>query len=693
MGGDKTVERYVQLRETLNQKGTVIPLADYLDDDKLDDIISKRPGSDWYTSLYTYDKSAKELFDEKGSIAGYNGPASSNSLFFDFDCKEDPEKAKQDTIQLCGRLISKGVVAENVSIHFSGNKGFHLELLTDREFSPDDMKNICKGLTEGLNTFDSQIYNTTRIVRINNTRHQSTKLYKIEIEPAELKDLSIVDIKARAKKTVNLDREVVPVADASFVEDFKVVKPVVVDSFDGDSGSTDTIDFSKCPATMPRCLFAMSLGHMAPGSRSRLFFRLAAYYRGQGMDKEANFGALKGVARLNARIYPDADPIDKEEIWNQHIATTYGPNAKYSVGGYGTAEDNEFVEEYCESLNSDRKCVLHAKNTKTKTVMRVDEISSDFSRFAVNFDKNIVKTGIKFIDEHMKITVGTTTLLVGAPGSGKTTVCLNIMENANKNGLNTMFFSLDMHKTLIYLKLAQKLTDYSQDAILEIYKNQEFSKIDEIKDKIASTYDRTFFDFSGTLTLEQMVDKIQETERANGVKIKFVVVDYASRISGPHADTYANARHNALMSKTAADDTDTAFIILSQVSRATGDGSSPLRTKRAAKESGDWEESATNVITIWRPFMGMDGKTIDVKVKDDDGEDVEHQVDIKDNVIRLFMAKNRMGPELEQALSWNGARGIVRDVHPDKLEEYEDPNNPEGVAREKAVLRAKFAKN
>jgi len=223
------------------------------------------------------------------------------------------------------------------------------------------------------------------------------------------------------------------------------------------------------------------------------------------------------------------------------------------------------------------------------------------------------------------------------------------METVNDSDQFTMFFSLDMNKNLVYLKLAQKLTPYGQDEILGFYKNKNTPKIEEIKKAIAVKYKNTFFDFSATLTIEQMRDKVLSLEERNNCKIKLVLVDYASRVTGQYSDTYANAKYNALKSTEVAVDTDAAWIWISQVSRISGNGATPLRTKRVAKDSSDWEESSTNLITMWRPFMG--------NPEDDD-------------VCRLFLAKNRLGVEKEEVLHWDGAKGVIKDMTPRELLDY-----------------------
>ena len=46
-----------------------------------------------------------------------------------------------------------------------------------------------------LTTLDTVIYNTTRLYRISNTKNPKSGLYKIELEPADLEECSVEQIK------------------------------------------------------------------------------------------------------------------------------------------------------------------------------------------------------------------------------------------------------------------------------------------------------------------------------------------------------------------------------------------------------------------------------------------------------------------------------------------------------------------
>ena len=682
---------YIRLNETVKNKGELLTVEECRKE--LPARIRRNPQTDFYTSLFRFPVEAFNHFKKnKGSISGYTGPAHAPFLFFDFD-SENRVQAKADVDTLLSKIketLSINDIDNNVHIFFSGNKGFHAYLYTEEQYSPEDMKQICSDLADGLESFDSQIYNTTRLVRVKNTVHQKSGLYKIGIQASKFKDLDIPTIEEMSKDSKNSYKGVIEKVSVKHL--IRVVETVATDvvnstSLDGVKG-LDIVDFKKVPRDYPRCMYGLLQGIMVPGrgERSRIYLRLAAFLRNQGFDKDQAHNLLKATARKNKQLYPDSELFTKQEIYNTAINSAYLDSEKtYSKGNWGVdpdGDDGQLLKSYCDVIGkvTDRKCCLHQKSKKA-SVIQIDQVFDSFSNFAKNIDQNRVATGIKFLDDNCKILKGSVNLLVGGSGVGKTSLNLQIMENANKSNINTMFFSMDMHRDMVYLKLAQRFSNFTQDEILNMLKTTEGKKkLNEIREVIKSEYNRTYFDFSSTLTLESMRDKIHHVEETTGNKIGFVVVDYASRISGPFSDIHANANHNALLSRQIADETDAAWLYICQISRQNGSGSTPLRSKRIAKDSSGWEEVAAILIGIWRSYMGMEGRA-----NPEGGE-------FSDDIIRMCIAKNRMGSEVEEPLWWNGAKGLIKSMTPQQLDEYSQYREKDEALAQK-ILKGTYGRS
>jgi KaiC/GvpD/RAD55 family RecA-like ATPase len=661
------VERYVRLQSTVASKGTLIKQSEFEDLAKLKLVLSKEPNLDWYTSVFSYGEEAKAYFEANGySIKGYTGIGLANKLIFDFDSEENLGQARLDTIEILKRLKNEGIdVQASALIFWSGAKGFHVEVPIKSPLLNEELKDICTNLSKGLTTFDPVIYNITRLIRIVNTKHQVTGLYKIPFTPNEFIKLTIEQIKELAKQPKEVSYTLKVVEDTRFLNKYKIVtKPkfVLVNS-PGDSmingiKGLDAIDFHKCPKSLPRCIYALEKGVMVPGERNNVLLRLAAYYRNQGKEKELAYRTLKGVVELNARLYPNAKPINKDEIWNTVINSTYSAQKFSRPNNIGTKKDNDLLKKYCESINSPVGCSLH--NDKLQATINVEQLSEKFSEFAKSLNQNTIKTGIKFLDSYVRFAPGTFSILAGAPGCSKTSIVLNILHNINRNKDHTLFFSLDMGQELLYFKMAKLVTNYSEIDILNAFESNN-----NLKNKILQTINNEFkyteFDFNGSLNSEDLFNKFNEVEQNKGCKIKLSIIDYAQCLRGTGTDDYSSANKNALAAKDIAKRTNSAWLYVSQIARHMGTGQTPLRTKRVSKESSSWEDNASIILTMWRPFLGLDQQ---------------------DDVLRLFIAKNRMGRELEQVLGWNGEKGKVWDLTDNDRKWYEENKAP----HEKAVL-------
>lgn len=680
---------FVRINKTLEDKGIVLSRLEaeqfYLE------TIQKQNKLDWYQSLFVFGPEAKEHFDTKGgSLAGYNGPAYTNNIVFDLD-NNDLEKAREDVCKLLSRLakdigLGREGINKHVRVYFSGNKGFHVFIKTSRQFSPEELKEYCRAIAGDLTSFDAKIYNTTRCFRVANTLNPKSGLYKIPISLDLTKDKDgVAKIKELAKVAQFVKDLTEPLQDLTLIDNYVKIKQdikrksVVVDEdvkeINGIRG-LNTVDFKKGKG-VPKCIYALSQGVMVPGKgqRHEVFLHLGNYYRNQGHNPVVVEGILKGIAKLNFKLYPEHAEFSDYEIKNSILKMVFSDEEKLNVGGWGVSPENEIFASYCKALPNGDKCPIHTKQNK-RSIVTITDMAKDFTGFAANFEDSIVKTGIEFIDKHVNIAIGTTNIVVGASGTGKTSAVLSMLEKANEEKQGSVFFSLDMSKSLLYLKLAQRHTKLDQETIFTAFKTHDIKKISFIQDAINDKYKHTFFDFSGALTLQDMQQRIDLLEQENSKKMKIVVVDYASRMKGPYSDSNTNEAYNALLSKDIADETQAAWIILAQISRANGDGSTPLRSKRVIKATSAWEESASCILNIWRPFLGLHNV-----------HDAVNDVTFYDKYMRVYISKNRIGEEKEGVLHWEGKGGIVRDLTAEEQELFDIEERP----KEKLVAAYRYA--
>ena len=162
-----------------------------------------------YISLFPFDASIKDYVLQNGSISGFKGKHYLPYILFDIDIDGDLDGAKQSTIQLINELGKKGIKSDELYIFFSGNKGFHVAL-TDKiygkiepsETIAEQVKNwviINFGHIPGI---DSVIYEPHRLIRISNSLHPKSGLYKIPLTYSELCSDDILEL-AKDSRTIN----------------------------------------------------------------------------------------------------------------------------------------------------------------------------------------------------------------------------------------------------------------------------------------------------------------------------------------------------------------------------------------------------------------------------------------------------------------------------------------------------------
>lgn len=149
-------------------------------------------------SILAHMESKKTKGNPKGTNEGFEGLLFCDKLIIDLDggtIADDIEMAKRDVRTLANRLYTKyRVPVDDISIYFSGQKGFHLEMSAEHfggfPASPETpyiIKRTVKQLAGDLQTVDLGIYAVNKFIRLPNSRHESSELYKVLLRSDELK--------------------------------------------------------------------------------------------------------------------------------------------------------------------------------------------------------------------------------------------------------------------------------------------------------------------------------------------------------------------------------------------------------------------------------------------------------------------------------------------------------------------------
>lgn len=624
--------KYYRLTDGLNRVGTLIPETENpynLIDDQ---------DKDWYLSLYKYDENQKAQAENEqdGSIRGITD-VTTNKLVFDFDFEDNVELARKDAIETVERLKEKGINEDNMHISFSGGKGFSIIVNHNEELTPDEHKAIAKEIAGDLKTFDTSVYNASRIFRLDYTKHNKTGLYKTPLSIKQFKNLTVDTIKKTAQKKRKPNILVESIELPELIKELKVVKkkPTPKES----TLIPNTLDFSKKPYYLTDVKYALHKGYIPPGKGNVGMMILASTYKHVGFDKTDAYHMLKGVNEKRAEIY-NIEMRPNDEIWNEVINYVYSPSWK---GGTYDGE-TDLIKDTCTTFGISEK----------SAVVSIDQVRYRFLEFAENINKNVIKTGIKDLDETIMITTGMMVGILAAPSAGKTSLATKIVENISKNDQNVLFLSLDMHDNLLYSRLLQRVSGINIEKKLrskiESDKNYDpeysFTKDDELSnafDKVDELYGNVDFDFTRGCTIESIEENIRMNKAKHGNNLKMVVVDYLEKVRGPFSDATANSGYVASRLSDLASTYDVALILLLQPQKSAGDPSEELLSMRKVKGASVIEQDCRVILTLWRP-----------------GFNPKNSQD--DNYASIAVVKNNMGPVTQIDFGWDGLKGEFKSL-------------------------------
>jgi len=174
-----------------------------------------------YTSVFSFEKDVIDYANDnistrtgKPSIAGYVGKHTIRNLWIDVDCsssediKENIKTSAEISKVVIERLMKNyGVSKDGILVLFSGNKGFHLGIPSNKfgaydyytEYSNKIAKNMVKIICSDISNIDYKVYDISRIFRMPFSKHQTSGLYKTPVSIDTLMTLDIDTILENAK--------------------------------------------------------------------------------------------------------------------------------------------------------------------------------------------------------------------------------------------------------------------------------------------------------------------------------------------------------------------------------------------------------------------------------------------------------------------------------------------------------------
>jgi hypothetical protein len=289
---------------------------------------------DYYTGIFQYNDEQYAAWQKNKSVAGIRD-VTTKKLVWDFDSAANPDLAKQDALTLLERLKQYGIDPKEAQITFSGQKGYGVEVDTNKTMTQDEFKTITATLAKDLACYDTVVNDAQRIVRVVGTKHQKSNLFKTPLTIDQLKAKSTVEIKDIATDLGNIDMDIVSSWGSITLPEAVYslrVKPVEEKRAEV---LVDGIDESKKPRFLDMPRWYLQNGMFGSGERNNAFLCLAATYKNIGFEKEHTYRLLKGVAEIQANRN-DVERYSDKEIWNNIVSVVY---SNFWQGGQFSLKD------------------------------------------------------------------------------------------------------------------------------------------------------------------------------------------------------------------------------------------------------------------------------------------------------------------------------------------------------------------
>lgn len=631
--------KYYNFKQALKDKAQLLTL---------DQIAKINPDGEAYMSIYSYNDKHKAHFEKTGSLAGIKD-VTSDSLVWDFD-STNPEVARQDTVKLVYRLVEMGVDPDNINCYWSGNKGLHLVLTLDRLVTPTEFKKVTTELAKGLDTFDSVVSDSQRVLRIEHTKHPITGLYKIPLSVDEVDQYNIDQIKQLAiSPREDFESNPKPVTLPSYLFTVKEkVKNTKIDSAE--------FDYSKPVIGWKPYKYALHQGWFEEGERHQAIMVIAATCRGLGYDKTAAYHICKGAIEKQAKR-TGAEKFDATELYENILEkSVYSDNWE---GGQFSPENNPWLKSYCTRMG------LDPRGDKEDKVVQLNDVEEGFAHYVKHIEENTILTGIPELDRDMPLTTGMNLGIIGAASSGKTALALSILKNTSNAGVVSVFASLDMHRNRLFEKLLYKVSGLKRDALYEKIKT---GQAQDIMDKVKADYKNVFFYDRSRPTVADIRQYILKVEEQTGKKVKLVMLDYFERVNSERSDDTAASKDISGQLQDLVNDFDICMATLVQPNKfsLSGGPDSPILNYTSIKGSSFLYQSFRSIISIWRPFFNPEWAHYD-------------------KFMQMAILKNDLGELNMYDFGWDGKRGDIWGLSEEGSAELEKYMKEKQNAKERAT--------
>jgi len=382
--------------------------------------------------------------------------------------------------------------------------------------------------------------------------------------------------------------------------------------------------------------------------------QLESQGQGDQVGGLAYLGALARDTPTSANIRAYADIVRERSILrqlvsagNRIVASALEPEGREAREIVDDAERAVF--EIAERGARNKAGFQAIKTVLPGVVDRIDELYNSDGKMTG------IPTGFKQLDEKTSgLQPGDLIIIAGRPSMGKTTLAVNIAENAALgSGKSVALFSMEMSAESLTLRMISSLGRINQSNLRSGRLHEDdWPRIDSAMTQLSNA--KIFVDESPALTPTEVRARARRLKREGGVDL--IVVDYLQlmQVSGTKENRATEISEISRSLKALAKELKVPVIALSQLNRGVEQRVEKRPVMSDLRESGAIEQDADVILLIYR-------------------EEVYEPNTTRKGIADIIVAKQRNGPTGEVQLTFLGQYT--------KFENFAPESYAEGVFR------------
>lgn len=265
-------------------------------------------------------------------------------LYFDFDDADNPANSRLDAIKVVDFFMKELDVKESdIKIFFSGSKGFHM-MIHERALGIEpraDLNKVLKHVASylvyrlDLNSLDLVVYTVKRMIRLPNSIHEKTKLFKTWLSLTELREKNLDEIKALAgsprgalpDSTSEINAR--PKAAYFYKDKATEYDQVAVTASPRYNGTLYTFLKDQYPACVEDIL---AHGWKKPGDRNAATVQLACFFKDAGYTQEESLAILEDWVIRNTTATNEYQKAQRIANTRSVVSVIFSKDNDYKFG-------------------------------------------------------------------------------------------------------------------------------------------------------------------------------------------------------------------------------------------------------------------------------------------------------------------------------------------------------------------------